>query len=128
MAALGTTDITTTLIKNTLGEDINQVSELCISTLVNMWSRFKPTRGADGVSTFWKGSDGMCGFALPELAGGVYSPTIWGYTKPISNYRLGDFRGYNHDSTLKPPIYTFSGTGGSTIPATLYPVDNEYLA
>jgi hypothetical protein len=94
-----------------------------------MWNRYKPTRGPTG-STWWQGDDGNCGFGLPIFQSnsgnaGVYSLTNWTYLTPIANYRLGDFRGYNHDLTLKPPIYSFTGAGGNTVPASLDPVEND---
>lgn len=125
--ALGQTNITTTLIRNTLVEDNNKVSELCLSTLINMWSRYKPTRGAEGTLTFWKGSDGLCGFSLPTLAGGVWSQANWQYVKPNANYRLGDFRGYEHINTLKPPIYSFIGVNECVIPSVIFPTDSDLV-
>ena len=114
MAALGTTDITTTLVGNTISSSSHSLSVLCAHANINKWSRYKPTRGATGDNTFWKGSDDNCGFILPTLTGnsgnyGVYSNSgVWGYSQPNGTYpyRLGDFRGYDHDSTLKPPFYS----------------------
>lgn len=134
MSALGTTDITTTLIGNTLGISSHVVSALCIDSNIIMWNRFKPTKGAFGDSTFWKGDDGNCGFALPVWLSnsgnaGVYSNSgLWSYIHPNSNYRLGDFRGYNHDSTLKPPFYSFTGTGGNIITSSIDPVENDLVS
>lgn len=145
--ALGTTNISTTLVRNTLGENNNNVFSLATSNLINMWSKYKPTRGVNNgaaiaSNTFWKGHDGRCGFDLPIFQSnsgnaGVYSPTTWGYLKPRGGSpggnpdepgRLGDFRGYEHSSTLKPPFYSYTGTGGNTTETVLDPVENEVIS
>ena len=42
--ALGTTNITTTLVGNTLGVASRDVGVLCSSSLINKWSKNKPVR------------------------------------------------------------------------------------
>jgi len=106
--ALGTTDITTAMVRSALDEATNDVSELCDSTKVNQWSLYKP-------ANYGAGYDTMSG------------------VKPIgkastgNGRRLGDFRGYNHDakasiklvkSSLAISIYadiTVEGTGDTII-------------
>jgi hypothetical protein len=141
MAALGTNNISVSLVKNTLGESTYSVFLLATSALINMWSRFKPTRGVNNGeltlnnNTFWKGSDGRCGFNLPIWSSGIiYSPTTWGYLQPRGGSyggtpdepgRLGDFRGYFHDNTLAPPFYS---NQSDNIVRTLDPVENELVS
>jgi hypothetical protein len=147
--ALPTSDISTAVVRNLLGEGGDDFLTLDASTLINMWSRFKPTRGvhtgaADmNNDTFWKGHDGRCGFNLPVLqgAGGAFSPANWEYLHPrggepggaISGYdepgRLDDFRGYEYSlSVTLPPFYSFIGAGGSVVPANLDPVESNIEA
>lgn len=103
--ALGTTNISTNLVKNEIGESINNVGGLCVSTNVNMWAKRKPVRDSR--------------IAVPEsevgVAGGTYGLSIPAYTgddtalttylKPRGSAnnepcRLGDFRGYDHTAPL----------------------------
>jgi hypothetical protein len=146
--ALPTSDISTAVVRNLLGEGGDDFLTLAASALINMWSRFKPTRGVyTGAAsmnddTFWKGHDGRCGFQLPvrSVVGGPFSPSNWVYLPPrggepggaISGYdepgRIDDFRGYDHDATLKPPFYSFIGAGGSIVPASLDPVESNISA
>ena len=124
--ALGTSNITTTIVGDYIGSTSHTVSVLCIYSSINMWSKYKPTRGAFGDTTFWKGSDGRCGFSLPIWSSvTTYSPTTWGYIKPNSNYRLGDFRGYWHENTIAPPFY--SNAADYTV-RTLNPVESELIS
>lgn len=148
--ALGTTNISMTTVRSTLGYTADwSLFNVCISTLINMWSRFKPTRGVNNgnltlnSNTFWKGSDGRCGLSLPTLPAGsgilnTYTPSNWEYLHPRGGSpggtpdepgRLGDFRGYEHDSTLKPPFYSYTGGAGNIVPATITPfTNNEIIA
>ncbi|OPZ43761.1 MAG: hypothetical protein BWY95_02172 [Bacteroidetes bacterium ADurb.BinA104] len=101
--ALGTTKITMTAIRDALGESTLKLSELCMSALINKWSRNKPVRG-----TFPSASDGKFGLQLPLWSNTTktFTPTNWNYLTILNNARMGDFRGYEHDSALTfPPIY-----------------------
>lgn len=99
MAALGTTDISTTLVRNTLGEDNNDVGLLCTSDNINIWAKFKPhslvvpsgAASGSGLNShgLYRNSSGTIIYARP--AGGSADP-----------YRLGDFRQYNHSAY--PPL------------------------
>jgi len=101
MAALPTTGIDTTLVRNTLGESNNEVSDLCKSNKINMWSRRKPvidsrieipfSEVGDSPSNFW-------GLSLPAYGGDDTALTT--YHKPTSKFREGDFRGYNHNALI----------------------------
>ena len=96
--ALGQTDITTTLIRNTIAAAVNSVSELCVHANINKWSKYKPVRGS-----------------FPSGTGGTYGIDLtnnWAYLKPrgaaySEPYRMGDFRGYNHVAlpTFKLSLY-----------------------
>jgi len=121
--ALGTTNITTTLIGTTLGISTRALSLLCTASQINMWSRCKPTRGVGSGS--WQSNDGLYGFSLPLLSNpDTYTPTNWTYLHPTANYRIGDFRGYEHNSALTyPPVYSWGGATPGTIPTDLYPSD-----
>lgn len=106
--ALETTNISMSLIRNTLSEVTNKLSLLCLSVLINMWSRNKPVRGS------WPAaSDGKYGLSLSLWSNpsGTFTPTNWEYLRPrglgySEGFRMGDFRGYEHNSALTfPPGY-----------------------
>lgn len=116
MTALAQTALTTTIIRNALGEDQNTVLHPAQSPYVNKWSRYKPLR----TTTRPGGDDGKYGFNLP---------TNWDYLKPrgLANNeggRMGDFRGYEHDKDVAGPvIYCLNGdvvfTNGTNLTPTL---------
>lgn len=106
---LPTTDISVSLVRNTLGESTNNIGALCTSPNINMWSRRKPVRDSRLVineySDIGKGADGMCGLILPPWEGNdtllTYYAKPRGAGGPYSEpYRLGDFRGYFDNRTL----------------------------
>lgn len=111
--ALGTTNISMTLVKGTLGETTLDLGSLCTSAGINMWSRYKPVRG-----TFPQGDGSTYGLSMPVLTGSSYSPTGWQYVRPDSVFRLGDFRGYE-PSALMPPVYSKATTNAT--PSILSP-------
>jgi len=108
--ALGTTHITTDLVGTRLGTNIRTVGGLCTFNDINRWSYYKPVSG-----TWPFDSDTNTWFGINPFNG-------WTYTQPSSNYRLGDFRGYEHfaqapyavddedHSIYAPDIYPY-GTG-----------------
>ena len=114
--ALGTTNITTTLVRNTLSEDSNSVGDLGdgLENNINKWSKKKPVRG-----TFPTSSNGKYGIDVANS---------WAYLKPrglaySEGYRLGDFRGYEHDQNLAfPPIQCRAAELGIN---TLYPINDD---
>ena len=141
--ALPNKNITTTLVKNELGENTNNVGELCTSNKINMWSKRKPVRDPRidiPYSNVGRGSDGMYGLVLPPWRGD--DTLLTDYAKPrgaggqySEPYRLGDFRGYFDDRTLPITILpqpdsiimrTIEGTGSLsdvyTTPAIDVPV------
>ena len=108
--ALGISDITTTLVKDTLGASglPNVLSTLCTHANINKFSKYKPVRGT------W-----------PQDASSHYGLNMyqdWTYIRSVNNYRLGDFRGYEHTESLTmPPVYYTGST-----PTTLYPTGTPY--
>ena len=98
-----TTDITTSIVANTLGFASNDIGKLCTSNKINPFSIYKPviyqadtipSESRLSITGFRKTLPGTTGTAC-EIS---YCPP--GTISPIY-CRLGDFRGYNHDA-LKP--------------------------
>src|SRR5690554_2916038 len=94
-------NVTTTMVRNELGESTNSVGELCTSSKIKMWSPKKPysliaptnaeTGGAyPRVHGLWRLKNGSIVYKKPS--GGASDP-----------YRLGDFRGYGITDT--PPCW-----------------------
>lgn len=94
--ALGTTDISTTLVGNTIGNSSRNVGVLCTSSTINKWSKFKPVKTPwPDANDNWYGLDPTNNWAWVLPSGGSTNP-----------FRLGDFRGYEHDQTLTYlPVY-----------------------
>jgi len=97
--ALLINNITTTMVRNELGESTNSVGQLCISPSISMWSPKKPysivapaNAETDGlyprVHGLWRLKNGAVIYKKPS--GGASDP-----------YRLGDFRGYRNSDA--PP-------------------------
>jgi hypothetical protein len=129
-----TAHVNSSIVRTALGALTNVWRLLIIHVNVNMWSRYKPTRYNQIVrEDYWKGNDGRCGFQLPVLSSGTFTPTNWTYLKPRGGHlfmeplRAGDFRYYDHDQTLKPPFYSYTGAGGNVIPATLDPIESNLI-
>lgn len=129
MAALGTTNITTTLVANTLGVGSNDIGTLCSSDKINPFSIHKPLRTYLGVSD-------VTGFHK-TVNGSVNSAGIIKYQSPgivpTREYRLGDFRQYDHD-TLKPifdPLtveYTTDNLFNPNLPNTINGINAKNLS
>lgn len=104
MATLPETNITTTLVGNTIGNSSRNVGVLCTAPTINKWSRKKPVISV-GSPNWWEAADGK--FSLTVNTAPIASleaSGTWAYNKPTgvyptSGYRLGDFRGYNHAAT-----------------------------
>lgn len=106
---IGRNNITTNIVKTTLGEDSNSVANLCMSEKINKWSFYKPiykqTYEPLTDEDFYSCNDGF------QLSSSLFlnavelwnnyleNPSMfWKYT-PTSGYnRLGDFRNYNHEA------------------------------
>lgn len=100
--ALQTTGITTTLVGNTIGLASNDVGTLCSSIKINKWSKHKPVRyTTTSPLTDAQLKDVNYGLNVTSNTN-LDSPTEWTYLRPSGGYaqpyRLGDFRGYNHQA------------------------------
>ena len=105
--ALGTTNITTTLVGTTIGSASRDVGTLCSSPLINKWSKYKPVRyNTISPITDSQRKEVYYGFDIANMVktDAVSAASInWNYLKPLgganSPYRLGDFRSYDHTAT-----------------------------
>lgn len=126
---LGSTNISTTLVANTLGVSTRNVGSLCTSTSINKWSFWKPVSIAKSTgiteSDLYSVDDGfiISSYNVPGAAlRALVADTAWTYKRPTgtssSPYRLGDFRNYDPDQvawyTLKT-VNANSGASGDTI-------------
>ena len=99
--ALGTTNISTTLVRNTLGAGTNNVGLLCTHANINKWSLKKPasllTPANHSPSVQVIAGSGLKAHGIyrkyPSVNEIYYARPQGGATDP---YRLGDFREYNH--------------------------------
>lgn len=107
MAALPNSNISTSLVKSAIGAATNDVGSLCTHANVNRWSKWKPIRSnkiagivAQDLINSKFGLDIVSRSTIYDLLTYYSTNSIWNYLKPtggaISNYRLGDFRGYDH--------------------------------
>ena len=134
--ALGTTNISTTLVGNTLGVASKDVGVLCSSSLINKWSKYKPVIYPSITTTgnWWKAVDGNCGLSIPEysninnLVTAITNGVTWNYNKPTggasSPYRLGDFRGYAHNADIPfegfyVPSVAYNNSANSVVGAAM---------
>lgn len=114
-------------VASVLGTSETNVSGLCTSHEINMWSRCKPVHIAsaapdrsmpsDGEGAWWKGSMRNCGIKPPPVASYEEIPKLYTgnkmngyiYERPWggsgSPYRLADFLLYKHDA--QPPFHSF---------------------
>lgn len=128
--ALPTTNITTTLVAQTIGLASNSVNVLCAGKLpaenisasrINKWSKYKPVRydsvAPDRSGTWWRATDGNCGINVINYGtmAGMFSAlragvSAWEYLPPLGIHgqpcRLADFRLYSH--TALPPLVPLS--------------------
>lgn len=111
-------------VKSILGESSNDLATLCKSPKINMWAKYKPTvYPFPFLDDWYKGRDGNYGLDITidnkvnswSALVAEYSKTNNGYgnlyKRPTGGssapYRLGDFRGYNHNA--KPEIKDYIG-------------------
>ena len=121
--ALGTTNISTSLVEATLlgvspervGVDVGM---LCTHPAINKWSRWKPVNGEYLHPT--------CGFIITSTTDqrpDALRNHVWSYDKPtggqLSPFRLGDFRGYDHDVRYADKPFGIS-VSYPTVGGTLY--------
>lgn len=92
-----------------LEDESTQLSDLCKSSAVNMYSRYKPIRSSK--STFLADSDfeavnyGLSVSGLTEWkrgaeVGGIISPWSISYNKPTSLFRISDFVDYSPSASF----------------------------
>ena len=113
--ALGTTNISTTLVGTTLGTSSRDVGTLCTHSAINKYSKWKPIRNSKVAGiTATDLNNANYGLTTPAYTSltdlfasyhiGSGHGADWGYNKPrgyvseiiIEPYRLGDFRNYLH--------------------------------
>lgn len=95
-------------VKQALGESSNDLATLCKSENINMWAKYKPVDSDNAfldINTGWKGKRNDCNINYPKATNiydikGYYSQADNGFTHRTASapYRLGDFRGYNHNA------------------------------
>lgn len=112
-------------VKSILGESSNDLATLCTSPKINVWAKYKPTDYNAAFTDNWsKGKDGNYGLNITvdnrvsswNALVAEYSKANNGYSNiykrpsggATSPYRLGDFRGYNHNA--KPEIGDYFAT------------------
>lgn len=106
-------------LKSLFGESSGDLATLCKSSKINVWAKYKPTDYNAAFADDWsKGKDGNYGLNITvdnrvsswSALVAEYSKANNGYSNiynrpsggASSPYRLGDFRGYNHNA--KPEI------------------------
>ena len=113
--ALGTTNISTTLVGTTLQTSSRDVGTLCTHPAINKYSKWKPIRNSKVAGiTATDLHDANYGLTIPAFTSlidlfasyhtGSGHGADWGYAKPrgyvseiiIEPYRIGDFRNYLH--------------------------------
>ena len=104
--ALASSNIKISDVKTALGETTNSLKSLCTSDKINKWSLWKPIQYNSSIteSIIYQKNGG---FTFPKYSSveeltDTYldssSDITWTYNKPTSNYRLGDFRNYDHSA------------------------------
>lgn len=108
--ALANTGITVSLVRNTLGENKNDVGQLCTSNKINKWSFYKPITSNKLILTdadFYAVNDGFTAQSYNNAIdcwNAIINGSTWTHQTAEAPYRLGDFRGYDHNSG---PFLTF---------------------
>ena len=95
-------------VKSVLGYGSNDLESLCTYEGINMWAKYKPVDSDNAfldINTGWKGKRNDCNINYPKATSiydikGYYSQADNGFTHRTASapYRLGDFRGYNHNA------------------------------
>jgi hypothetical protein len=151
--ALPENNISTTLVGNTIGNSSRNVGVLCTAPTINKWSKKKPVR-EHGSPNWWEATNpwltnyhatdgGTDNFSLDMAEHrlstntqdciNTYDTSFWSYHRPDgtiaenAGYRLGDFRGYEHQSL--PPFlltdYPEAGGIGATIGTWTYSINTS---
>ena len=131
MAELSGT-VSANTVASTLGISTSNISlhNLCTSANINKWSRRKPVALHNSNASVWyKTPDVDFSLNIPYTTLGTFTTTPnWTYRPPtgaypLSGYRLGDFRQYNHTSIPPFQISTYPADGSSTNGAIGFEVD-----
>jgi hypothetical protein len=119
MAALPQTNISISAVKTKLGETTNSLFNLCSSSLINKWSKYKPI-----VGSMPAGTSGYYGLTI-----GSANPNKWNAAGILDTARLGDFRGYEHDQSIAyPPIFNITSDNNvRTLNPAGTPADNYFV-
>lgn len=104
------TDISIMMVRNALGYPSTDLGTLCRCNNVNMWSRYKPVPfphdSVNAYPNWWQGNYGRCGINIPDVGSNFDQMMTANWTRDIpaggsaAPFRLGDFRGYNHDAKV----------------------------
>ena len=101
-------------VKQVLAETSNSVGGLCTSPKINKWSKLKPVRHpSKGDLTEQEIKDKGYGFYVAPDGTTYYYKPRGGEEEP---YRIGDFRGYNHNAHPPVGVQIISVNGNSTPP------------
>lgn len=103
--ALGTTNISVSLVRDEIGAGSNDVGTLCTYLNINKWSRWKPVSKAK-ITGLTDSDLQSVNFGLtPPSSSTNYASVVgvkWTYQRPtggeLSPYRIGDFRNYYNDA------------------------------
>lgn len=95
-------------VKSVLGYGSDDLASLCTYEGINMWAKYKPVDSDNAfldINTGWKGKRNDCNINYPKATNiydikDYYSQAGNGFTYRTASapYRLGDFRGYNHNA------------------------------
>ena len=102
--ALPNTGITVSLVRNTIGENKNDVGQLCTSNKINKWSFYKPITRNKLILTdadFYAVNDGFTAQSYNNAIdcwNAIINGSTWTHQTAEAPYRLGDFRGYDHNA------------------------------
>lgn len=114
-------------VHTALSEGTYALEELCKSGKINKWARYKPVRStrndinnqsqyetmASSALVNWgfDRSSFISGTSISALAAAAAAGKAdWKYLPPTSDYRLGDFAGYNHNAEPPCSLSLPSGT------------------
>ena len=123
--ALPNSNISTTLVANTLGTNSRDVGTLCTHQAINKWSKWKPVRLNTNGSGITEQQRKRVKYGLSRGSFGTGAL----YDKPNSGsgYRLGDFRGYNHDALPPVKVEIISVNGNSNKPFRVTRYNNNII-
>lgn len=119
-----------------LGDSSTDLGTLCRSSKINKWAKYKPVQFNSITSLSDQsryevnyGIDVNSAYSLDiaSLFTKAASNPDWGYVRPTSYFRLGDFDKYNHNA-VQPYRYSFpesDTTNKNTFSTTFYIVINS---